>query len=78
MGLLDSITSAIGGSTKDIQNQALGTMLQGFFKDKNIDISQLIKNIDMSKANELVDFFKKNGVPDTKEEIEELISKFKK
>lgn len=78
MGLLDSITSAIGEGTKDLQNQAIGSMLQNFLKDKNIDISHLIQNIDMSKAGELVDFFKKNGVPDTKEEIEELISKFKK
>lgn len=53
-------------------------MLQNLLKDKNIDVNHLIQNIDMSKAGKLVDFFKKNGMPDTKEEIEELISKFTK
>ena len=77
MGLLDSLTSAIGDGAKGLQDKALGSMLEGVL-GKNVDISSLLKNVDMSKSGELIEFFKKNGVPDTKEEIQELISKFTK
>lgn len=69
MGLLDSLTSGL-------KEQALGSMLEGVLGKNNPQIANLLKNIDMTKAEELVEFFKKNGLPDTKEEITELISKF--
>lgn len=71
MGLLDSIA---GGLKMEAIKQTLQNMLGKY----NIDVDSLMKNIDPAKLNELVEFFKKNGVPDTKEEITELISKFKK
>lgn len=74
MGLLDSITSSLGKSAEGLKEQALNSALQGIL-GKNAD---LLKGFDMAKATELLDFFKKNGVPDTKEEIQELISKFTK
>jgi len=77
MGLLDSITSALGEGTKGLQEQALQSMLEGVL-GKNADLSKVLKGVDMSKAGELIEFFKKNGIPDTPEEIKELISKFSK
>lgn len=78
MGLLDVITSALGKGTKGLQEQALKSMLENVLGKDSPVISGLLKNIDMAKAGELVDFFKKNGIPDTPEEIKELIDKFTK
>lgn len=76
MGLLDTITSALGADAKSLQQQALNSMLEKVVGKDNAQLSSLIKNLDLSKAGELVEFFQKNGIPDTKEEITELISKF--
>lgn len=71
MGLLDVIACGL-------KEEAIKQTLQDMLGKYNIDVNSLMKNIDLSKAGELLDFFKKNGVPDTREEITELISKFKK
>jgi len=77
MGLLDSIKSALGLGGQDLKEQALKSMLENVL-GKNADLGSLLKNFDMSQAGDLIDFFKKNGLPDTQEEIQELISKFTK
>lgn len=75
MGLLDTITSVLGGK-EGLQEQALKGMLENVLGKGNAEVGNLLKNVDLSKAGELIEFFKKNGLPDTKEEIQELISKF--
>ncbi len=75
MGLLDTITSVLGGKG-GMQEQALKAMLENVLGKGNAEVGKILKGIDLSKAGELVEFFKKNGLPDTKEEIQELISKF--
>lgn len=75
MGLLDTITSVLGGKG-GMQEQALKDMLENVLGKGNAEVGKILKGIDLSKAGELVEFFKKNGLPDTKEEIQELISKF--
>ena len=70
MGLLDSITNGL-------KEQGIQAALENLLGNKMPEISNLLKNVDLSsKGGELLEFFKKNGVPDTKEEITELISKF--
>lgn len=77
MGLLDTITSALGKTaTTELSKQSLITMLEGVLGKDNPQIANILKNVDLSKAGELVEFFQKNGLPDTKEEIMALISKF--
>lgn len=71
MGLLDSIT---GG----LKQEAIKQTIQNMLSKANIDVNSVMNNIDLSKGNEIIDFLKKNGVPNTKEEITALISKFKK
>lgn len=77
MGFLDSITSALGNGNQGLKEQTLKSMLENVL-GKNADYSSLFKNFDMSKAGDLINFFQKNGLPDTQEEIQELISKFTK
>lgn len=70
MGLLDSITNGL-------KEQGIQAALENLLGNKMPEIGNLLKNVDLSsKGGELLEFFKKNGVPDTKEEITELISKF--
>ncbi len=70
MGLLDSITNGL-------KEQGIQAALENLLGNKIPEIGNLLKNVDLSsKGGELLEFFKKNGVPDTKEEITELISKF--
>lgn len=71
MGLLDTITSGL-------KEQALQSTLENILGKNAPDLSKLLKNVDQKKIDELIAFFKKNGVPDTKEEITELISKLTK
>lgn len=78
MGLLDAVKAIIGGNSKDLQEKALQSMLENVLGKNSSAVSDILKNVDMSKAGELVDFFQKNGFPDTKEEIEELIGKLTK
>lgn len=78
MGLLDTITAMLGGKNAEkLQSEALQSMLTQVL-GKDFDLNSILKNFDWSKASELLEFFQKNGVPDTKEEITELISKFNK
>lgn len=71
MGLLDTITSGL-------KEQALQSTLENILGKNAPDLSKLLKNVDQKKIDELIAFFKKNGVPDTKEEITELINKLTK
>lgn len=75
MGLLDSITSMLGANG---QAPDLNALLEGVLGKGHPEIANLLKNIDMSKAGEIMEFVQKNGVPDTMEEIQQLISKFTK
>jgi len=79
MGLLDTIKAIFGQrATGSIQLDTLQSMLEGVFGKNNPQLNKILKNIDLSQANEILEFFKKNGIPDTKEEITELISKLNK
>lgn len=78
MGLLDSLSSVLGEGAKNLQGQALNSMLENVLGKGHPEISKLLKDIDMSKVGEIVELFKKNGVPDTKEEIQELLNAFTK
>ena len=75
MGIFDTIKSVIGEG-KSLDEATIKSALEGIIGKDHPELGNILKNIDLSKAGELLDFFKKNGVPDTKEEIQELISKF--
>lgn len=73
MGLLDTITSGLG---KDLKEQALNSVLEQILGKGNPELGKLLKNIDMSKAGDIMEIIQKNGMPNSIDDIQKIISKF--
>lgn len=75
MGLLETITSMIGGKG-NAADQIMKAIAENEFVKNNPQVMDFIKKIDPSQVQAAIEYLQKNGIPKDAAGISALVSKF--
>lgn len=75
MGLLETITSMIGGKG-NAADQIMKAIAENEFVKKNPQVMDFIKKIDPSQVQAAIEYLQKNGIPKDAAGITALVNKF--